>query len=187
MGTITNPAELTESGERCLRRVLDLVRADLPAPHFVTASLTSVEAHVSRMLARLIVLSDAQTITFANAMIAHLEEDFNKSWESRMKWLSDGFGLSFAGGSEYQDLKIVIEARNAVIHGEGQLTDRQTKSLTKLMQMRKRLFDVAEIDCRGVTLRFSPRSVARSQDAIVTFVTAFDAAVIMAAPEARRL
>jgi hypothetical protein len=178
---------LTESGERCVHRLAQLSLLDLPSPQLVTAAATAVEVHVSRILARLIALSDLLADRFAAAMIEDLEEDFVRTWRSRATWLDKGFDVQFAGTAEYQNLQVAVDLRNAIVHGDEQLTDLQTKNLNKVMALRKKLWSVLDVDCQGIRFRYAATSQDRILEVMAAFVVRFDQVVLSQHPEAARL
>lgn len=187
MGVLVDPGRLTESGERCLARVIEQYRLGLPPAHLATGVVTPVEVHVSRVIGRLIALSDVPTIDFGQAMITHIGKSFTSTWDYRIAWLRDGFRLSLAGEKPYQDLQLVVEARNAVVHGDGQLTEWQPRDAAKLATLRKRLDKTLGVDCRGIVLTFGESSEERIVHVVREFVVRFDAMVLDSYPQARRL
>lgn len=186
MGASVDPAKLTESGEHCLARLSALSLLDLPVPQFVTSAMTVVEIHVSRVLARLIVLSDLQATKLGAALVDQMRDDMNRTWDSRMSWLNRGFGLAIAGEVESQRLNDVTELRNAVVHGDGRLTDFQTASLTRVIALQRDLRRHLDVQAAGA-IRYGPKAASLVEGAIRTFVIFFDARVLADFPKARRL
>lgn len=187
MGVMIEPANLTESGERCLLRLTELGELGLPAPQLITAMGTAVEVHVSRMLARLIVLSGVQANDLGNAMLLHLEQDMNKSWQSRGVWLKDGFGVEYMGARAYQEFDVLIELRNAVVHGDGAASDQQErKGIATLQRLRSSFAKLLDVDFRGKA-SFGAQSSAKAMDIARAFVADFDQSILTLYPSARRL
>ncbi len=187
MGTTVEPRLLTESGENCLRRIAALLGFPLPVPQLVTSMVTTVEAHVGRVIARLIVLSDVQVDRFGAAMVAHLEDEFVRTWLARTQWLDKGFDVAVRGGTTYQQFNVVIELRNAVVHGDGQLTDLQTKNLNKMLILRKDLWNTLGVDCSGMRPQYPAASRDHVLDVVTKFVVAFDKEILTKFPAAARL
>lgn len=185
MGVKVDPARLTASGERCLRRVSELYVLGLPASHFAIVVMAPVEVHVSGIMARLIALSGESSMLFGGALIRHVGEGFFDTWDDRLEWLKEGFGLGFAGDRPYQQLSLVVEARNAMVHGDGQLTSRQTAKPTSLRALRRDLDKVLDVTCRGILLEPAASSVEKTVDVVRRFVVAFDDAVLSAYPSAK--
>jgi len=152
MGAYVDPSLLTHSGEACLGRLLALGGLGLPPQHLATAVATAVEVHVSTTLARLISLSGLAEGQFGRAMIKELEDDFSKTWSARVAWFDKAFGITFAGNLQYQTFATLIELRNAVVHGDGQLTSQQTRDIRKVVQLRKDLNHKLDVQCGGLRL-----------------------------------
>ena len=177
MGYAIDPAKLTLSGEHCLERLNVLVSLSLPPAQFVTAATTVVEVHVSRIMATLVVLSEVADTRLGAAMLEELSDTLVGTWSARTKWLNSGFDISIAGTETYRDFDRLVEARNAISHGDGQLTDRQTRSLNRLLDLRKALLTKFEITSNG-RLGFSSASASKMLTAIRAFVACLDAEVI---------
>lgn len=186
MGASVDPAKLTASGEHCLARLSALTLLDLPVPQFATSAMTVIEIHVSRVLARLIVLSDLQATKLGAALVDEMRDDINRTWDTRMSWLSRGFGLAIAGEAEYQRLNNVTELRNAVVHGDGRLTDYQTASLTKVIALQKDLRRHLDVQAAG-SIKYGTKTALLVETAIRNFVVFFDGRVLADFPKARKL
>lgn len=182
MGLKVDPAQLTDSGERCLRRVSELYVLRLPASTFSVVVMAPVEVHVTGILGRLIGQSSESSGLLGSALIAHVGDGFFDNWDLRLKRLKEGFGLSFAGDKPYQQLSLVVETRNAMVHGDGQLTARQTAKTAALKTLRRGLEATLDISCRGLVLEPAASSVDKTVDVVRGFVAAFDGAVLAAYP-----
>jgi hypothetical protein len=186
MGSIVNPGALTESGERCLRRLCELTILGLPPAQLITVIGTVVEGHVSRILARLIVLSDVESTPLGSAMLSKQLESMDNTWADRNYWLRNGFALEYTGDAAYQDFDVLVQARNAVVHGDGSPTDRQTRDLKKLAALRRDFQKRLDATLHG-RLSFGPQSSDLAMQIAREFVVAFDAEVVAKHPAARRL
>lgn len=108
---VVDPAKLTASGERTLRRLASLAATQMPPEQFLTALGTAVEVHVSRLLGFLVELSDIDTTPFGRALLATVEGSMTYTWEDRHKWLDRGFAVAVAGHLAGQRFDTVVEAR----------------------------------------------------------------------------
>ena len=183
---IVNPAALTESGELCLRRLIEVQGLMLPAAQLITAINTAVEAHVSRILQRLIELSELESNALGQAILEPQIDRMHSTWEERNKWLKSPFGISFAGTAFYQDFKIVIDARNAVVHGDGHLTRHQTKSTNSLAILRRRLLEILNATASD-RLTFEANSGELAMQTARRFVSEFDRLVLDRFPQANTM
>ena len=182
MGNTVDPAALTDSGERCLRRVSDLYLLHLAAEHFAVVAMAPVEVHVTSVIHRLIGSSPESDTDFGRALIEHIDSGFVDNWPSRMKWLKNGFGLTIVGNRPYQDLRLVIELRNAMVHGDGQLTEKQVGQIRTL---RSDLAKGLSVSCQGRILQPSASTAENTLRVIRSFVADFDAVVMRVYPAAR--
>ncbi len=187
MGSVVDPSNLTESGERCLRRIAAFAQTPMPEGQLATAVTTAVEVHINRVLGRLIVLSNLQASPFAEAMIAELEDALIRTWESRMSWLARGFGIAVTGRQPYQRFDATIQLRNAIVHGDGQLTDLQQKSLAKLTALKRNLWTALSVQCIGLVPVPTASTHAAIIDVARVFVASFDAEALRIHPAIARL
>lgn len=187
MGHAVDPARLTESGERCLLRLCELPSLGLPTAQLITVIGTVVEGHVSRILARLVVLSDVDSTQFGQLLLEKQLDSMNDSWPKRNEWLRAGFDIDHASHAPHQDFQVLVQARNAVVHGDGSLTDRQRKDgLQKFLARRDAFRQKLDITLRG-HLRYGGDSADRAMQIARAFVADFDARVIKEHPQARTL
>lgn len=186
MGQIVDPAALTESGERCLLRLCELPTMGLPSAQLITVIGTVVEGHVSRILARLIVLSDVDSNPLGRALLSKQLDSMDNTWPDRNHWLRSAFALEYTGGTAYQDFDVLVQARNAVVHGDGSPTDRQSRDLQKLLTLRREFQKKLDATLHG-RLAFGRGSSDMAMRIAREFVAAFDTEVITKHPVARRL
>lgn len=187
MGAFVDPALLTESGERCIRRLTELGELRLPPAQFITALGTAVEVHVSRVLATLVVLSGVQESKLGDAMLQKIELDMTRTWHDRKEWLSTGFGIVYTGFKPYQDFNILVELRNSVVHGDGAASDQQQrKSVADLRRLRQDFLGTLEVRFYGQA-KFGTKTNEMAMDIARRFVLDFDQRVLALYPEARRL
>lgn len=177
MGKPVRPEELTASGEKCLERVSELALIGLPEPQLATALATSVEVHVSRIVGRLIVLSSESSSKFGSALIDDVGDRFVRTWHDRMSWLNRGFDLQISGGKGYQDFDALVQLRNAVVHGDGRLTESQTRTLDSLLKLQDKMQRVLRVQTAG-RLQYDSASAALMVNVVREFVVVFDAAVL---------
>lgn len=186
MGSRVDPALLTRSGEQCLHRLSELPRLGLPPAQLITVIVTVVEGHVSRVLNSLIVLSDVDSNPLGHALLIRQADNMDSTWDNRKHWLKSAFDVDYAGSSAYQGLEVLVEARNAVVHGDGSLTERQKRPLKKLLSLRSLLQSRLGATLQG-RLYFGEATSERAMEIARLFVLEFDKMVIEKHPEARGL
>ncbi|WP_157129299.1 hypothetical protein [Nocardia amamiensis] len=187
MGTSVAPEQLTESGERCLRSLSSLRLIDLPTEQFISSILIPLESHVSRIVALVIAKSGVVNHRFVEEMLTKLERDIFDSWPGRIGWLSRGFSVQIQGTATYQRFTYLVEVRNAIIHGDGQFTDKQQKNFNALIELKKTLSKELDIECRGIRLSFGPNSQDLAFGIAVSFLAYFDSVVLSDFPEVKRI
>jgi hypothetical protein len=185
VGSVLDPSKLSDSGERCLKRVNELYELALPPSQFAVAVMAPVEVHASVMIARLVSRSAVSNTRFGAALIDNVGEGFQETWRMRTRWLDDGFEIEIAGKSPHQDLELVVDARNAFVHGDGQLTDRQTREPAKLRQLRAGLEKTLKINCRGVIMRPTAQTPLLVAETVRRFVVDYDEQILRRYPHAR--
>ena len=182
MGSLIDPAKLTESGERCIARLTELVELRLPAPQLITAIGTVVEVHVTRILTQLVEQSGIQEGQLGNAMLNHIGEEMTRTWPDRAKWLKNGFSIQYKGRAAAQDFDVLIELRNVVVHGDGAASEQQQRqSMTMLSTMRKLLSDRLDVEFRGHA-KFAHTSGPLAMDIARRFVADLDQLVLQSFP-----
>ncbi|MEW1911535.1 hypothetical protein AB0442_24330 [Kitasatospora sp. NPDC085895] len=171
-------AGLTTSGERCIEELSSLFvrsRQGAVKPEWVIVdAATAVETHVSRALSRLVSESGVSDTRLGQALIDSINDDIHRTWASRLDWLGEGFGVSIKGEAFAQDLLVVVDCRNAIVHGSGYLTKQQTNNFTKALALRKRMKSVLDIDTHSTRLVLGELSVERCIRICRRFVVEFD-------------
>jgi hypothetical protein len=151
----------------------------------VTSIVTAVEVHVSSVLDRLLSTSEIVKDKLGAALLAQVGDDMQRSWDSRADWLKNGFGLQVKVDDSYGDFNLVVEVRNAVVHGGGRLTVFQTRGIDKTVALRRDLDNRLDVDA-GADLRFGPQSIDKMVEAVRNYVTFFDGHVLSKYPELYR-
>lgn len=184
MGHI-DPGELTESGECCLARLVELASLPIPTPHVFAPIATAVEVHVSATLAVLVELSQVKLTPIGAELLNSVERDMSRSWPDRLRWLSKGFEIVIAGDSPTQIFLTLVHVRNSMVHGDGNLSaDQRAMPLAKQTQMKKDMHRHLGVTVDG-QLRFTPHSRQRAFAIARKFVSHFDRHVIDRYPAVR--
>jgi hypothetical protein len=148
-----DPSEISESGDTCLTEIARLAGlvSTAGAPHawLVTSAASSVETHVGWFIERLVELSEIETTNFGSALLRYAQDDMLKNWDARLGWLYRGFGIDIAGDSECQEFRVVVELRNSLLHGSGNVTRYQASTLPKLLALKKNLRTTLGVDSAG--------------------------------------
>lgn len=181
MGAV-DPALLTESGERCIRRLNELASLSLPPPQLISSVGTVVEVHVAYILDRLIDHSRVADNPVGEALLGDARKAINSTWDKRGDWLTNPFGVGYRGDQTWERFKVVIEARNAVMHGDGAMSANQAgMSLPKVLLLRRSLLN--ELNIRLDTQsQYGADTSQRALEIARRFVAHFDSVVIARHP-----
>ena len=175
MGSSEDLCKLTQEAESVLRSLSHLAANNPNASHFIIASMPPVEVHVSDSLRLLVKETRIGDNLFGQFALDELGDSLTINWPSRIKALSAGFGIELSGTREWQDFDTLIDLRNALIHGDGNLSEKQrVMKLTKILDLKRRWRRTldAEWSARGVIL--GSQSVTLSLKVTFDFLTLFD-------------
>jgi hypothetical protein len=153
-----NPQSLGRSAEGALKALGALAHtAEAPRPpvtHTVIGATIEVESYADQILQSLIRNSDVMSSSFGRSLVSECEDSFYQSWKNRYLWLRKGFNISIAGKLEEQNFQTLVELRNAIIHGAGYLTDRQTRDIGKQVALERRLQTLLRVQVEGRKLEY---------------------------------
>lgn len=119
---------LTDSGESAIRAIARLRFSDESTERVLILLSTLVEGHVARTLRALVDSDRGDRRKFESALVAKAEENMYMSWPSMFEWLSSGFDIQVQGSGAAQAFESCIDVRNAIIHGDGKLTELQSRN-----------------------------------------------------------
>ncbi|MFE2812684.1 hypothetical protein ACFXGG_19905 [Streptomyces nigra] len=174
--------DLTNSGESCLTslsRLYPLSGESTVNPEWILVdAVTAVEVHVDRTIEALVADSGISSLPIGGAFLSRYAEEMSRTWDARYEWLADGFGVKMRGEKIQQDFQVLVECRNAIVHGSGHLTRRQRSGLGKFIQLRKQLKSVLDVGVHGTAIVFSRDSAQVSLRVAASFVHGFDRTVL---------
>ncbi|MEU8977616.1 hypothetical protein [Streptomyces sp. NPDC048309] len=180
--------QLTESGEGVLRRVSilgtrpyantdqDGIRAA------VVSCATLVEAHVDKVIKSLFSADAAMSFPLARVLHGEVEDSIFRTWEARRKWLSTAFDINVSGDKASQDFDAVIDLRNSIVHGDGQLTDLQLSKFKDLFRLKEQYARVLSAQVNGRLIALSSGVAVRSAIVSRDFVLHFDKVLLAKFP-----
>jgi hypothetical protein len=148
----------------------------------IVSCATNVESHINRLLEALVITNSIPESKLMSSLILEIGDDFYRTWESRLRWLNRAFGITVSGNVEIQEYLLVAELRNALIHGKGELTPSQVRSLPKLLALKRDMSRVLGVVFNGVEM-FLDRNVAvKSLELARRFVFHVDTNVLATHP-----
>lgn len=146
--------------------------ADTPAQ--LVAVTATIEGYVDGILRRLVSSSGYEVHHFFEGMYKKLEDSIYQSWPERFHWLKVGFGVSISGSTAAQEMQVVIDLRNAVVHGGQWLTERQSRDVGDLIDLERRAFETLGVRTERRRLFFAPDTTGRAVGVCRRFVLALD-------------
>jgi hypothetical protein len=172
---------VTASGEICLQRLSALLVLHLPVEQLITTIGTIVEAHTSRVLEELLLMSEVSHTRTGSILLEEARDKLDATWESRADTLKNHFDVEYKGTGPYQDLLIVVNARNAVVHGDGHLTRRQLRNVNQLQKLRSDFRKKLTASIRG-RIHFTATSGRQAMVIARAFVFEFDSLLLQKHP-----
>jgi hypothetical protein len=149
----------------------------------VVASATAVEAHFNRVLESLVEMSDIRASRFGSALLDENADDIYKSWDSRLRWFNRGFGVVVAGELVMQNYLSLVDLRNALVHGQGELTSLQQRHFVKLLSLKDRLRRALGVDFRGPAIVMNDSLQGKAVHICREVTVHVDKSVLAAYPE----
>lgn len=166
---------LTEDTIRALNRVSSRWKNDVSGQ--IVAVSSRVEALADRFIDLLIRESGVDSTQLGKSLLQEYGDSFHQSWPARNKILKGGFGIKAASMPVWQNMELVIEVRNAIVHGDGSLTSRQAKDPASLITMRKRMAKLLRSDIQGRSVRLSDEAGVLSAEIAIKYATSLDEVV----------
>ena len=185
MGTGLNPGQLSDSGERCLRRIIELYETGLPAPHLITAYGTAVEIHVSEMVERLVRISPISMEPFGRELIKEVGANMISTWPQRHRWIRRGFDVDYTGTAAAEKFSTLVELRNAIVHGDGSWSRHQRNdAVGARVALRRSFMNTLDVAMQNEA-KFGTQSREKATVVVRDFVSVFDQAVLSKYPVVR--
>ncbi len=154
--------QLSERQERILRAFLDVRRTyslgEVSIEWVIVSLCTTLESACVELLEQL--LHDRAKMTTSKLegrLIASQRRDMNRTWMSRLEWLSKGFDLTIDRDLR-DELLTLVELRNAIVHKGHAFTDRQIENYGTALQLRATLERAFYVTCRGVEFDLTPKT-----------------------------
>lgn len=159
------PLRVTSSGERCIREITEIAitaRLEVTSAEWVILSCAAaVEGHVSRIIMDLTEVRKKENGKLLAALLKEYRDDMMRTWDSRLKWLADGFDIAVAGDKEMQDYRCVVELRNALMHRGSELTPLQTRNFGHVLDLKRRMSKEIMVQFHGSRIVLTPETKDR--------------------------
>ncbi|MEU0877809.1 hypothetical protein ABZ345_04355 [Lentzea sp. NPDC005914] len=174
---------LTGAGESMLRTIARLRFADDSTERVLILISTLGEMHVAKSLRVLVERGRSRRGKFESTLVAKTEENMYLSWPSMFEWLSSGFDLHIRGKGPAQAFESCIAMRNAIVHGDGRLTELQARSFAPSVATRNDAVKKLGVHFVGNRVFMGEKTRELVLQAARDFVIYFDAQLLAKYPE----
>lgn len=135
----------------------------------IVRSVSITEIYIDAVIEKLIAREIHSGSPAAQYSLNAAMRTVNQTWDSRKDLLAKGFRSELNNGC-WQNLRVVVEARNALAHGNGMLTDRQTASTLKAIRLKCDLLEISSISVSGRRLITTKHSLLACVNICETFI-----------------
>lgn len=151
----------------------DVYSKDVPTQYVVITASSESESFTEKILSTLLESSVVNTNRLGSALIADNWSQFFQNWDARLKWLWRGFEIP-NGTTQVQEVRTLVELRNSIVHGGGNLTRMQTGSLNKQLALEYRYRHQLDVTTEGGRLDFGSKTRIRAIEIAREFVFHID-------------
>ncbi len=156
----------------------ELLLTDAPVEHIITTVGTIVEMHLSTVLESLIDSSNVRNSDLGAELLRSAETDMNANWKARSRWFKNAFDIRYGGYQAQEHWEVLIDARNAVVHGGGDLSPNQrTMSFVEVQKLKQSISDLLMVKIQDPAI-YAPQGARLAVDIARAFVQHFDAVVL---------
>lgn len=158
--------------ESALKQVnaVDL-RHELDLSTSIVALCSICESYADSVLDARISASIDPHSQFQRLMVEELRDRFHGTWDDRLKWLCQGFQIANKGDGPIQSMLTLVDLRNAIVHGNGQLTHLQTrKGLSRQLTLERELRQRLDVTVEARTIRYGDLTRSRATAICRSFI-----------------
>lgn len=118
-------------------------------------------------------------------MIAKLKDVMQGTWDGRKEWLGSGFGVALGSLKAWPLLLALVDLRNAIVHGGGGLTARQSRTLKERLRVEAALRTHLYAEVHGSDLLLTTKTADSAISICRDFVTQLDPLLVSLDLDAR--
>ncbi|WES64623.1 hypothetical protein P0L94_00805 [Microbacter sp. GSS18] len=168
------PKTVGRLAERALWAIADSHSNGTSPELVVLRSCALTEGYVDDLLDQLSAADLHAASDFQELAFGQVRTQLHQSWQSRRQWLKDGFGISIAGSQAAQEFDVLVELRNALTHGAGELTRLQRNRLSDQLALESKLVSVMKLGMRGNRLNLTAETSVAAVKIACSYVIALD-------------
>lgn len=168
---------VSAEAEVAIRRLAALLRGGAPYSSALTTAVAITEAHVDATIQLLFDRSPVRLSQLGAFLIGRSAASSRQTWSARQELLRDGFGIVVEPQTLVQQLSLIVDARNALAHGDSSLTSVQTASWSKANDLRRNLERKLCVSVEGRDITVTSESVKAGVEMLIDYVIGLDVAV----------
>lgn len=173
---MTSRDHLMSRSEETLRSLNRLRRLN-DVPSLIITAVSLVEALADHLLRSLTAESNASAAhVSAKLSGASMAEIPHESWEAKHNQFKT-YNVRVAGTPAGQKFQLVVEVRNALVHGNGYLTMKQGKSVGALIGLRRDFRKFLDCDIQKRQLHFGGDTGSNVMSICAGYIVHLDSAV----------
>jgi len=143
----------------------------------IVAATALVESFVDDEISAVLERRKSSSTALELLLLRKFGGDFRRTWPDRVQFLEKGVGLGDVPSKLRQNLFLVIDARNAVVHGRGELTPNQLGNESKALILRRELARKLNVRSSGTRLQFADETSTASVRILIEFCYWLDEAL----------
>ncbi|WP_101556975.1 MULTISPECIES: hypothetical protein [Brevibacterium] len=143
----------------------------------ILAVISEVESSVDFILQEEIEESATGVSMISDYFVRKKLPDYFMTWSGRKELLRDLFRFNGFSNSVGQEFMLIVEIRNALVHGNGSLTELQCKDLKRMLNLKTGLSSKFSIGFSGRRLVLDSRICSEVCEACAKFLIEVDRTV----------
>lgn len=165
---------VTFATELTIGRIREAGISPITARDLVLTVVPEVELRIDDMIRELVSRAKFAPTVLGSFLIKDNLDSYFQSWSEREKILKDVFGFSVSGSKIGQDFQILVEVRNALMHGNGSFTSQQSKNLASVLSLKKKLGGDLSVEVQGQKLILDGLNRVKVCDAASNYLVTAD-------------
>ena len=152
MNPLARIPNVTLATELTIGRIREAGISTITARDLILTIVPEVESRIEEMIRELVSRAKFAPTALGSFLIKDNLDSYFQSWKEREKILKDVFGFSVSGSKIGQDFQLLVDVRNALMHGNGSFTSQQSQSLTAVLTLKKKLGVDLSVEVQGQKL-----------------------------------
>lgn len=133
-------------------------------------AVPQVEMYVDRSITNILEVHADSTNQIGKFLFDHYGAEYTRTWDNRVKIMDKAFSFNVKSTVEHREFQLLVDLRNALMHGAGRFTNQQVANWTKHLQRQKDLKSRIPIQIEGDHFYFMDNSSERIRDIAVDYL-----------------